>query len=136
MTWRDARRICVIVRFAVRWNHHAQGTAIRRAARQDWRGWRREGAAAKQSDLGLLITRKRERGIEVRDTSRNQTTVVAPSERNIRSPPLPVFKSILDLGCLLVLLIVIDAEDASRQIGIEEQATAFWRKVPGSRVPG
>src|ERR1700681_1850147 len=117
MTWCDARRICIIIRLAVRWNYHAQGAAIRRAARQDWRGWRREGAAAEQSDLGLLIRSQRERGIEVRDTARNQTTVVAPGERDVRRQPLPLFESILDLCCLLELLIVIDAEDASGQIG-------------------
>ena len=62
----DSRGIRVVVFLSVRGNHHAQSATIRRTARQDWRCWRREGAATEQSDLGLLIRAQTEGGIEIR----------------------------------------------------------------------
>jgi hypothetical protein len=65
--WSDARRICVIVLFAVSWNHYAQGTTISRTARQDWRCGRGESGTTEKTNLGLLIRTQAERGIEIRN---------------------------------------------------------------------
>src|SRR5262245_42561011 len=45
-------------------------------------------------------------------------------------------KLILRLRCLLKCLIVVNAEDTLRQVGIEEQPAAFGREVTRPRVPG
>ena len=45
-------------------------------------------------------------------------------------------KLILELRRLLIVLIVIDAEDTRRQISVEEKAAALWRKVSGAGVTG
>ena len=41
-------------------------------------------------------------------------------------------KLILKLRRLLIILIMIDTENAGGQIRIEEQAAAIWRKVSGA----
>ncbi len=115
----DSRRIRIVVRSTVCRNTHAQGTAIRRGARQDWGCWCRESAAAEQSDLCLLVRGEAQRGGKVRYAAGHQTAIVAPGKIHVRREFLPVLELILHLRCLFEVLIVIDAKDTGWQVGIE-----------------
>src|SRR5262249_21787286 len=93
-------------------------------------------AAAKQADLRLLIRRQRERGRKVGHRSRDQAAVVAPTEGDVRLHLRESMKLILRLSRLLERLVVINAKDAFRQIGVEEESAALGGKVARPRVPG
>src|SRR5262249_51126389 len=90
----------------------------------------------KQSDLRLLVGRQPERGRIVGDRSRDQTAVVAPTEGDVRLDLIDLVELILDLSRLLESLVVINAEDSFRQIGVEEESAALRREVARPRVPG
>src|SRR6266481_5776156 len=136
MTRRDARRIVVIIFGPVCRDTHAQCAPICVSAARNRLCWRGEGASAKETYLRLLIRRESQRGSEVRHRTRHKATVIAPGESYVRRNSLPLLDLVLHLCCLLERLVVVDAEDAYRQVGVEEQAAALRREVSCARVPG
>ena len=97
--------------------------------------WCSEDTAAEQSDLRLLIRRKRKRGVEVWNRAGDQPAIVSPREGDVRFELLESIELVLNLSCLLERLIVVYSEDAFRQIRIEEQTTGLGREVARSCVP-
>src|SRR6185503_14940550 len=71
---------------------------------------------------------------EVGNCARYQATIVSPGEGEVGRQPFPLLNLVLDLCRLLERLIMIDTENTSRQIGIEEQAAALGREVSSSRM--
>src|SRR5262245_49755979 len=136
MSRRDARRVVIVVRRPLRRNPYAQSAAVRVRAGSQPSSRRGEGAAAKQPYLRLLIGRQRERCLKVRHRSGDQAAVIAPAKGDVRSYLRELMKLILYLSCLLESLIVINAKDAFRQIGIEEESAALGREIARPRVPG
>src|SRR6266542_6886176 len=136
MSRRDAGRVVVVVHRPVRRNPHARGAAVRVGA--GGQPFRRggEGAAAKQPDLRLLIWRQRERGRKVGHRSRDEAAVIAPTEGDVRLDLLELMKLILYLSSLLERLVVINANNAFRQIRVEEESAALGRKIARPCVPG
>ena len=100
-----------VVRGAVGRNRSAASRRDRPSAQLgDRRVARRHGAAAEQADRRLLIGGERQRRGIVGHRAGDQARVVAPRERRPRAERLG--EDVLQVGRLLELLIVVDAEVA------------------------
>lgn len=123
MTRRDARRIRVVVFHACRRNADARRAEIRRGAASERIGQSRKLIAAEQTDLLLFVSRKSQRRRKIRHRARHDAAVIAPGkcgERREFTERFELFKRILNLRRLLKRLIVVNAENAARQIRIEK----------------
>src|SRR5438552_3471541 len=132
VAWHDARGIGVVIFCSWLRNAHPRGRELRPRQIAGCYGARQggQGAAAVQADDGLLVGIQGESAGQVGHRARHQAAIVAPSQDGVGTLLVHVAK----VSGLLEGLVVIDAEGARGQRGIEDQPSLLGSKVPRARV--
>src|SRR5437868_6982688 len=123
MAWSDPGRVVIGIGRAGRGNAESNRAVVCARAVADRRRQRRLAPVAEEADGGLLRSRERKRGLQVRDGPCDQPAVIPPRERR---PWAVVWALVAHMCCLLECLVVIDAEDAGVQWRVKHQATIRW----------
>jgi len=128
---RDARRVGIVILGPGRRNPDPGCAENRRGTTRNGRIEAGEHIAAEQADLGLLVARQSQCGRKIRHFAGYQTAVIPPGE----AEPWTLFHElVLDVGCLLKGLVVVNPEDVRGRRGVEDHAADFGPEEAGARM--
>ena len=131
VTWRDARRIVIVIGGARSRYLQTGRSKVGSTARADRTVWCCHRAAAEEANRGLLRGRQCEKVIKSRHGARHQAAIVPPRKAGPGTILLPLIPNVRRL---LEGLIVIDTENRRIYRRIEQQASHLGTKETRSVV--